>query len=698
MIHYLMADGRPRKKVRFASEAGSHHMHARQDANTSKAEKTKPQGSDAKTTELKFFKKLWEQSGCRSRSLRQPHQNIVPSISKQKEGDRMEPQNMTSHKKFPAQNVTLCPDETPATPSNNEISDEQVEVQASHSEYHNHDTPQLKPCDILPMGHVFTPTIQTPFEIAGISRNTDAEPGSGRMFSEKRRKLLKLAAKTVSMESSELLRKRSDFFADILQRLGANDIIREHHKEPMRQREMVHRRAHSDPKGHFENMLDYGGDFKSSSKLILGKESSSYASDESRQFLALPWVDDQGLPSFLDWKDDLSCVDNGAHESMSLPSAYSTKLSSSDWKRDTVHNQVSNLLLEDVQHLTKGKLASGNELGCNIQSEPYDHDEWDPMLLLAVTEPFPNRLSFPCQIREQSVVSRAISDTSWQPEFSRSLEHCTSKSLGLEVDGLIEAGLFDDSDAGLQSAFDQSHEKCTSGFLGLRNGILDNNGFSSISNFHVSQSKSIVLNPDRSCLNSICSTSDYPFEQRSKSFCDSAVPVSCMDGMVERHLTEAELFDDPDTGLVQGLDQLPLKFTASSFPKYTSGILDHHHDPKDCYSILRMDANETCLDSLSSYSERSCKQNWESLCDFSTELRSSSHHVKSRGGNLEGMFGFSSNGSICNDFEDDNSMTLVEGNTKSCLFGTSDLALFGSCSTRDSISETPMLSFDGVRW
>ncbi|VAI47217.1 unnamed protein product [Triticum turgidum subsp. durum] len=232
MIHYLMADGRPRKKVRFASEAGSHHMHARQDANTSKAEKTKPQGSDAKTTELKFFKKLWEQSGCRSRSLRQPHQNIVPSISKQKEGDRMEPQNMTSHKKFPAQNVTLCPDETPATPSNNEISDEQVEVQASHSEYHNHDTPQLKPCDILPMGHVFTPTIQTPFEIAGISRNTDAEPGSGRMFSEKRRKLLKLAAKTVSMESSELLRKRSDFFADILQRLGANDIIRSIIKSP----------------------------------------------------------------------------------------------------------------------------------------------------------------------------------------------------------------------------------------------------------------------------------------------------------------------------------------------------------------------------------------------------------------------------------------------------------------------------------
>ncbi|XP_044953803.1 uncharacterized protein LOC123403967 isoform X1 [Hordeum vulgare subsp. vulgare] len=697
MIEYLMADGRPRKKVRFASEAGSHHIHARQDANTSKAEKTKPKGSNAKTTELKFFKKLWEQSGSRSRPLRQPHQNIVPSISKQKEGERMEPQNVMLHKKFPVQNAALCPDETPATPSNKEISDEQVEVQASHSEYHNHDTPQLKPCDILPTGHVFTPTIQTPFELAGISRNTDTKPGSGRMFSEKRRKLLKLAAKTVSMESCELLRRRSEFFADILQRLGTNDIIRKHHKEPMRQREMVHRRARSDPRGHFENMLHYGGDFKSSSKLIFGKESSSYSSDESRQFLALPWVNDQGLPSFLDWKDDLSCGDNEAHEGMSLPSAYTTNLSSSDWKTDTVHNQVSNFLLEDVQQITKGKLASANELGCNIQTEPDDHHEWDPMLLVTVTEPISNRLSFPCQIREQSMVPLAISDTSWQPELSRSLEHCASRPLGLEVDGLIEAGLFDNSDAGLLSAFDQSHEKCTSSsFLGLRNGFLDDNSFSRISNFHVSESNGIVLNPDRSCLNSICSTSDYPFEQRSKSFSDSAARISCMTGMEENHLTEAELFDNPDTGLLQGLDRLPLKFTASSFSKYTSG--DHHHDPKDSNRNLCMDANDTCLDSLSSYSEHSCKQNWESLCDFSTESWPSSHHAQSRGGSLEAMFGFSSNGSICNDFEDDNSMTLVEDNTKSGLFGTSDLALFGSCSTSDSISETPMLFLDSVRW
>ena len=39
-----MTDGRPRKKVRFASEAGSYHTYVRQDAKIGKAEKTKPQG------------------------------------------------------------------------------------------------------------------------------------------------------------------------------------------------------------------------------------------------------------------------------------------------------------------------------------------------------------------------------------------------------------------------------------------------------------------------------------------------------------------------------------------------------------------------------------------------------------------------------------------------------------------------------
>lgn len=77
-----------------------------------------------------------------------------------------------------------------------------------------------------------------------------------------------------------------------------------------------------------------------------------------------------------------------------------------------------------------------------------------------------------------------------------------------------------------------------------------------------------------------------------------------------------------DIGRVHGLDQLPVKFTASSFSKYTSGILDHHHDSKDS-SIFPVDANDTCLNSLSSYSEHPCKQDWESLCDFSQELWSS---------------------------------------------------------------------------
>lgn len=153
-----------------------------------------------------------------------------------------------------------------------------------------------------------------------------------------------------------------------------------------------------------------------------------------------------------------------------------------------------------------------------------------------------------------------------------------------------------------------------------------------------------------------------------------------------------------DIGRVHGLDQLPVKFTASSFSKYTSGILDHHHDSKDSNSIFPVDANDTCLNSLSSYSEHPCKQDWESLCDFSQELWSSVHHVQSHGGSLGAIFGLTSNGSICNDFEDDQNITLAKGNPKNRLFGTSDLALFGSCSTMDSIRETPMLSLDGVMW
>ncbi|KAM0860752.1 hypothetical protein ACQ4PT_046339 [Festuca glaucescens] len=450
---------------------------------------------------------------------------------------------------------------------------------------------------------------------------------------------------------------------------------------------MVHGQTPSDHGSHFDNLLEYRDDFNSLSKLRSGKESSSYASDGSHQFLALPWVDNRGLSSFLDWENGLSCRDNEAHQFMPLPSAYITDVSRSDWKRDTVRNQVSNLLLEDVQPLTKGKSASANELGSNIQSEPYDHHGWDPML--SVTS-VPKRLSFPCQIREQSVVPYALSNTSWQPEFSRSLEHCPSRSVGLEGEDLTDAGLFGNSAAELLSAFDQPHEKCTSSKkLDFRDGVLDNNGFSGISNFHASESNSFVLKPNTSCLDSICSTSGYPFEQGSKSFCDSAVRISCLAGME----TEAELFDNSDTGLAHGMDLVPVTFIASSFSKYP-GIVDRHHDPKDRNSILPVGADDACLDSLSPYSEHPCKQNWENTSDFSTELWASSHHVQSHGGSLGAMFGFTSDQSICNDFEDDHSMALVADNPKSSYFGTSDRAFFDSRSTMDSIRETPMLSLD----
>ena len=44
----------------------------------------------------------------------------------------VEAHNVMSQKKFPVHKVTLSPDQTPATPSNNAFSNEQMEVQASH--------------------------------------------------------------------------------------------------------------------------------------------------------------------------------------------------------------------------------------------------------------------------------------------------------------------------------------------------------------------------------------------------------------------------------------------------------------------------------------------------------------------------------------------------------------------------------------
>jgi hypothetical protein len=80
-------------------------------------------GCDAKTTEYKFFKKLWEQSGCR------PH-----SFSKQNEEKQMESHNVMPGRKLPAQKSTFSSEETPATPcKNEEIYHEQVNAKASHS-------------------------------------------------------------------------------------------------------------------------------------------------------------------------------------------------------------------------------------------------------------------------------------------------------------------------------------------------------------------------------------------------------------------------------------------------------------------------------------------------------------------------------------------------------------------------------------
>lgn len=80
---------------------------------------------------------------------------------------------------------------------------------------------------------------------------------------------------------------------------------------------MVCRHTPADSRGHFENLLDYRlSDFDSLTKLRTGKESSSYASDEVRQFTALPWGYNRGLTSSLDWKNNLPYGCNEAFERM----------------------------------------------------------------------------------------------------------------------------------------------------------------------------------------------------------------------------------------------------------------------------------------------------------------------------------------------------------------------------------------------
>ncbi|XP_062222753.1 uncharacterized protein LOC133921762 [Phragmites australis] len=688
-------DGRQRKKVRFSDEVGSHHIGGRRVANVHEAAKSKPQVCDAKTAEYKFFKKLCEQSGHSSRSYKNSHQSIEPKISKQKQESHNVHRN------------TVCCDDPPATPSKNEeIPGQQVNVRSSHSEYDDKDTPQFNPNDCLPSIHVLTPIAQTPFEVTGTSRNIGREPVSGRIFSEKRNKLLKLAAKTVSMGSAELLQRRSEFVGDILQRLGANNIIRKHHGGSMRHRKIDCRQAPAIPKGHFDNLLDYERrDFNSLTRLRrMGGKSSSYASDEACEFMALPWGYNRGLPSSIDWKNDLPGEGKEAREFMALPWVCIKDISSSDQKRGSIHNQVSNLLLEDVKPYIHGRSASANELSLNVQTASYDQHGWGPMLSVTLAGSFRDRLSLPCQIEEQHhAVPYAISNTSLQPDLGSSIEQCISSSVGLEREDPEEAGLCDNSDAGFSTRFDQLLAKSTaSSFLDGGMEILDHNDFRYISNFHVSESNNMVLNANTSCLSAMCSTPEHPYELGPKRLHDSAVGVSCLFGLEEKYSREVELSDNCD-GLLQVLDQLPMKLAHSCFSNDKSGIWDNHHlryitscPLKDISSTLCLDANDCGLNSLSSYSEHPCKQDWNSLHD-SSELWSSVHQLQSNA-NLGAVLGFMSNESAYTDLEGHQSLMLVQGKPNNDVLGTTDLSFFGSCSAMDNIREAPVLSSDGITW
>uniref|UniRef100_A0A0D3F7N0 Uncharacterized protein n=1 Tax=Oryza barthii TaxID=65489 RepID=A0A0D3F7N0_9ORYZ len=628
--------GRPRKRVRFASEASSHQICVRQDANTGK----RPQESH----------------------------NVMPG------------------RKLPAQKSTLSSEETPATPcKNEEIYHEQVNAKASHSEHGNNDTPQLNPHDYLTV-HVHTPITQVSFEAVGISRNTE-------------------------------------FFADILQRLGANSMIKKHRKESMRMMKVC---GHT-PTGtgcHFENMLDYRiSDFDLRTKLRTEKESSSYATQESRQFMALPWGYNQGPSGSLDWKIDLPHRGNEARESMALPWVHTVGLPNSGWKRDTAHNQVSNLLLEDVQPHSEGKLASATELNCNVETRPCTYHGWVPMLSPGFSGSIPNRFFTPCQIEETHVVPYEISNTYRRPDPCNPLEQCfppvgldrqgqkearfshnygaelleqfTSSSVGLERQDQHGSELVN-FDTGLLSSFDQLYAKCSaSSFLDTRNGILNHSDFSYISNLAASESNDIVSNASMSCLNSIFSTSEHPFQLGSKRLHETSLA-----GLEEKYSKEAEIFDNSDIGPIQELDQLPAKFTYTSFSNYISGTLDHQHHlrympPKDSSSTLFMDANGACLNSLSPYTDHPCKQDGKGLCDSSTELWSSVHHLQSHGDDFGAVLGFMSEENTYNDLEDHCSFMLAEGNPNDLC--TSDLPLFGLCSAMDGIREASV-RLDGLRF
>ena len=91
------------------------------------------------------------------------------------------------------------------------------------------------------------------------------------------------------------------------------------------------RQALAIPKGHFDNLLDYKrSEFNSLAKLRrTGKMSSSYASDEECEFMALPWGYNQGP---VDRKNDLSHEGSEAPECMALPWVWVNDTLSSDRK------------------------------------------------------------------------------------------------------------------------------------------------------------------------------------------------------------------------------------------------------------------------------------------------------------------------------------------------------------------------------
>ncbi|KAL6899594.1 hypothetical protein ACP4OV_006252 [Aristida adscensionis] len=697
-----MTDGRPRKKVRFANEAGSHHISGRQVANMRETVKTKRQVYDAKTTEYKFFKKLCEQSGHRSHSYKHSHQRAEPMISKQ----RQEPHTVTPHRKFYVQGNTVCFEDQPATPpKNEEMPEEQTNVQCTHSEYDNTDASQVNPYDYMPSIHVLTPTAQTSFEIAGISRNIDREPVSERIFSEKRSKLLKLAAKTVSMASAELLQRRSEFVGGILHRLGANNITRKHHGSSMGCSKIDYRSDPAVAKGHSDNLLGYkqSAFYSLEGPRRTSKRLSSYASDEACEIMALPW-DDQSYPSFIDWKNDLPCGSNDARECMALPwvCIKDARDSNSGQERGMVHNKVSNLLLENVEPYIHGRSTSAKELSLDVQVASFDQHGRDPMLPVTLAESFRDRLSFPCQVEEQHAVPFAISNIPWQPELSNSIQQCFSGSVGMEREDPIEAGLYDNYEAGFSTRFDRLLAKSTASiFLDNGNEILDNSNFSYISNLHASRRNNVLLSANRRFQSSMCSTPDHPNELGPKGLHDSAVGISCLAGLEEKCSAEIDLSDYSDR-FVQVLDQFPVKFTHSSFSNGKSGILDHHHHlryitscpPEDSCSIVSLDANDSGLKSLSSYSDNP-GQDWSSINDSSTEFWSSVHHLQSHA-NLGAVLGFMSNESAFRVLED-HSLMQFQGNLNNDVLGTSDVSFFGPYSAVDNIKEAPMSS-DGITW